>query len=100
MRSKQPPETFLKKGALRNFAKLTGKRLCQRLCFNKVARLRPADLLKKSLWHRCFPVNLAKFLRTAFSQNTFGRLLLEAPIYFNKKNVIALSGIVEIAFLS
>ena len=25
--------------------------------------LRPAALLKKSLWYRCFPVNFAKFLR-------------------------------------
>ena len=35
-----------------------------------------ATLLKKRLWHRCFPVNFAKFLRTPFSQNTSGRLLL------------------------
>ena len=28
--------------------------------------LRPATLLKKRLWHRCFPVNFAKFLRTLF----------------------------------
>ena len=26
----------------------------------------PATLLKKRLWHRCFPVNFAKFLRTLF----------------------------------
>ena len=34
--------------------------------------LRPATLLKKRLWHRCFPVNFAKFLRTPFLQNTSG----------------------------
>ena len=28
--------------------------------------LRPATLLKKGLWHKCFPVNFAKFLRTPF----------------------------------
>ena len=67
----------VRKGVLRNFAKFTGKHLCQRLFFNKVAGLRPATLLKKSLWHRCFPVNFAKFLRTPFLQNTSGRLLLE-----------------------
>ena len=38
---------------------------CQRLFFNKVAGLRPGTLLKKSLWHRSFPVNFAKFLRTS-----------------------------------
>ena len=29
-------------------------------------------LLKKGLWHRCFPVNFVKFLRTPFLQNTTG----------------------------
>ena len=28
--------------------------------------LMSAVLLKKRLWHRCFPVNFAKFLRTLF----------------------------------
>ena len=62
---------------LRNFAKLAGNHLYQSLFFNKVAGLRPATLLKKLLWHRCFPVSFAKFLRTVFSQNTSGRLLLQ-----------------------
>ena len=66
----------VRKGVLRNFAKFTGKHLCQSLFLNKVAGLRPAILLKKRLWHRCFPVNFAKFLRTTFSKNTSGRLLL------------------------
>ena len=30
-----------------------------------------AILLKKRLWHRCFPVNFVKFLRTPFSQNSY-----------------------------
>ena len=37
--------------------------------------LRPATLSKKRLWHRCVPVNFAKFLRTPFF--TSGRLLLK-----------------------
>ena len=45
--------------------------------FNKVAYLRPVTLLKKRLWHRCFPVNFAKFLRTPFFQNTSEQLLLK-----------------------
>ena len=65
------------KGVLRNFTKFTGKHLCQSLFFNKVAGLRPATLLKKRLWHKCFPVNFAKFLRTHFLHNTSGRLLLQ-----------------------
>ena len=50
--------------------------LCQSLFFNKVAGLRPAALLKKRLWHRCFPVNFAKFLRTTFLTEHLRWLLL------------------------
>ena len=67
---------FCKKGALRNFANFTGKQLCQSLFFIKVACVRPVTLSKKRLWHRCFPVNFAKFLRTSFSQNTSRQLLV------------------------
>ena len=35
------PDVFYKKGVLGNFAKFTGKHLCQSLYFNKVAGLRP-----------------------------------------------------------
>ena len=34
----------------------------------------------KGLWHRYFPMNFAKFLRTPFSQNISGRLLLNFTI--------------------
>ena len=56
----------IKKGVLGNFAKFAGKHLCQSLFLNKVAGLRLATLLKKRIWHRCFPVNFAKFLRAPF----------------------------------
>ena len=52
----------VKKGVLRNSAKLTGEHLLQSLFLNKVAGLR----------HRCFSVNFAKFSRTPFLQNTSG----------------------------
>ena len=38
--------------------------------------LRPATLLKKTLWHRCFPVNFVKFLRTPFLTEHLWSLLL------------------------
>ena len=63
-------EVFCKKGVLRNFAKFTGKHLCQSLL--SVAGLGPATSLKKRLWHRCFPMNFAKFLKTP--------LLTEKPL--------------------
>ena len=57
-------EVFCKKGALRNLAKFTGKYLCQSIFLNKVPGLRPATLLENRLWHRYFPVNFVKLLRT------------------------------------
>ena len=48
---------------------------CARVSFfNKLAN--SATFLKKRLWHKCFPVNFAKSLRTLFLQNTSGQLLL------------------------
>ena len=70
----------LKKGVLRNFVKFTWKYLCQSLFFNKVTGLRPTTLFKRRPWHRCFSVNFVKFLRTAFLQNTYRRLLLHRKI--------------------
>ena len=66
----------VKRSFLRNFVKFTGKHLCQSLFFNKVAGLRPTTLLRKRFWHRCFPVNFAKFLRAPFLQNSPGQMLL------------------------
>ena len=64
------------KAVLRNFAKFTGKHLCHSLFLNKVVGLRPATLLKRRLWHRCFPVNFVKFLRTSFLTEHLRWLLL------------------------
>ena len=68
-----------KKRVLRNFAKFTGKYLCQSFFFNEVAILRSATLFKKRFWHRCFPLNFAKFLRTSFLKEHL-RWLLIKPI--------------------
>ena len=43
------PEVFCKKGVPRNFAKFTGKHLCQRFFFNKVAGLACNFIIKESL---------------------------------------------------
>ena len=58
---------------------------CARVSF--LIKLRPATLLKKRLWQRCFCINFAKFLRTPFLQDTSGRLLLFRYIYFGKSAV-------------
>ena len=52
---------------------------------------KPTTLVKKILWHRCFPVSLAIFLRTPFLQNiqnTSGRLLLPIVNYFSVKSCL------------
>ena len=43
------PEMFCKQGVLRNFVKFTGKHLCQRLYFTKVAGLRPATFTAQKM---------------------------------------------------
>ena len=58
------------------------KNLCSRLFLIKLGAWRPAFLLKKRFQHRCFPVNIAKFLRTAFLWNTFCSLYFYVMIEF------------------
>ena len=58
-------------GVLRSFTKFTGKHLCQSSFFNKVAGLRPATLLKKRLWRRCFSANFVNFLEHLFCKRLF-----------------------------
>ena len=84
------------KNVLKNFAKFKVKHLCQSLFFNKVAGLRSATLLKKTLWHRCFPAHFVKFTRTPFLQKTSGgcfwsrRSMLES--YFKIQRLIMVFG--------
>ena len=80
----QPPEVFYKKGVLENFAKFTGKHLCQSLCFKKAAGLMPATLLKRDSGTEFFPVNFVKFSRTAILQNSSERLLLSMERDYSK----------------
>ena len=87
-------KVFCKKVVFRNFAKFTGKYLCQSFFLHKVVGLRPATLLKKRPWHRWFPVNFVNFLRTPFFIEQLwwdasyisgkGDLLLPANIYFHE----------------
>ena len=70
------PEVLCKKGVL-EISQYSQENTCVRESFlNKVAGLRPATLLKKSLWHRCLPVNFAKFLRIPFFTEHVRWLLL------------------------
>ena len=51
---------------------------------------RPATLLKKWFQHRCFPVNISKFLRTASLQNTSSGCYYIFYIKVNESRYIAL----------
>ena len=57
---------FFKIGVLKNLAYLTTKHLCWSLFFNKVAGLQEINFIKKRYQHKCFPVEIGKFLRTPF----------------------------------
>ena len=70
LRRSSRPEVFCKKGALRNFAKFTGKHLCQNLFFNKVAALRPAALLKKETLAQEFSCEFCEISKNTFSYRT------------------------------
>ena len=74
------PDVFCKEGVLKIFTKFTGKHLCQSLFFNKFTGLRPetCNFIKKIIWHRDFPVNFAKFLRTTFLKEHLRWLHLHA----------------------
>ena len=84
-------------GVLRNFEKFTGKHVCQDLFFNKAASLCPTTLLKNILWHRCFPLNFAKFLRTLFLQNTSSGCFWYVFIFYQKNLMSYLLSVITVS---
>ena len=67
------------------FQKQSSRGVLQKKVFLKISQNsslgRSKTSLKKRLWHRCFPVNFAKFLRTPFFCRTPPLLLL----FFHEK---------------
>ena len=51
--------------------------------FNKVAGLRPVNLIEKRIRRKCFPVNFAKFLKTTFFIKHLRWLLLYIFYWYN-----------------
>ena len=67
-------EVFFKRGVLKCFAIFTGKVPVLESLFHKIAGLKICNFIKKRLQHRrlqhkCFLVNIAKLLRTAFIEH-------------------------------
>ena len=83
------PRVFCRKGVFEKLAKFTGKHMWSSLFFNKGAGLRPIPLLKKRLWHRCFPIFRAIFKRTFFEGNLWRtgseRRLIHTKVYYSQK---------------
>ena len=71
------PDCFVKKMFL-EISQNSQENTCVRVSF----------LLKKRPWHRCFPLNFAKFLRTPFLQSTSGGCFCKFlnKILYNLKN--------------
>ena len=79
----------VRKVVLRNFAKLTGKHLCQSLFFNKVTGQRPATLLKKRFWYRCFLVDFGKFFKsTCFTEHLWKTAFVYLRIKFEDYRIL------------
>ena len=69
---KQSPDVFCKKRCSQKFCKIHRKTPVSESLF--LIKLQASA--SGRLWHKCFPVNFAKFLRTRFLQSTSRRLLL------------------------
>ena len=69
----------VKKGVLKYFTNFTGKHLCWSLFQN-------CNFIEKRLWHRCFPMKFAKFLRTPTLKNICERLVLKMTFIHNDKD--------------
>ena len=69
--SKKPPKSMSHKTT----SGKTPSKFAALSCYSFLC-LRPATLLKKRLWHSCFPVNFVKFLRTPLLTEHLWKLLL------------------------
>ena len=54
--------------------------------FDKVAVIQPSNFNKERLQHRCFPVNIANFLKTPILKNICEWLLLLTVIFSQENN--------------
>ena len=82
--SKYSLQVFSVKKVFKKFREIKKKCLCQSLILIKMQASRLATSLKKRLWHRYFPVNFAKCLRTAFFAEHLWWLLLNQNKCFDK----------------
>ena len=82
---------FFKISIPKNLAIFTGKHLRQSFFCNKVKSLQACNFSKKRFQHRCLPVIIAKFLRTAFFVEHVWWLLLFGMEKLQHRSLIRLS---------
>ena len=73
IKNKQPSEVFCKEKVFLEISQNSQENTCTRASF--LIKLQAASNFIKKDWNRCFPANLANFLRVPFLQNTSRRLL-------------------------
>ena len=66
----------IEKAVLKNFRNIHRKTPVLESLFNRLVGFKTCNFLKKRLRIRCFPVNIAKFLRTLILMKIFQQLLL------------------------
>ena len=71
-----PGTSFANSKTISAFADTDLQLMMKMVTNNNLQKPWPATLLKKRLWHRCFPVNFLKFVRTPFYTEHLCRLLL------------------------
>ena len=70
----------IKKGALKNFAIFKGRTPVLEPLFNKVAGLQDCNFIKEILRNRCFPMNIAKFLRKSILKTSWNGCFYKKPL--------------------
>ena len=80
---------FIKIGVLKNFAKFTGKHLCQNLFFNKAAGLRAPTLKKKKALAQVFSCEFCEIYKNIYFYRTHlvaaSRLIPDSLLFFKTK---------------
>ena len=84
---------FCKKGVLKNFAKFTGKHLCQNLFSNKFTGLKACNFIKKETLAQVFPCEFCEIYKnTCVTEHLrwriFCRIFREECFWLLRKNFI------------
>ena len=82
-RSSQQRWSIKRDAFIKNFAKFTGKHMCQSLCFNKVVSI----ALKKQTLVQVFSCEFCKIFKNSFLKNSVQLLLVECKYNNNTKMI-------------